>query len=252
MSEGLPPAWGRPRGWPLRIVSTVLHEQPHADAARRLSGFACIRCACTVYEYCRLDSDGPEGDLFLLCIACRKALNALTHDLEAVLALLRRKPLAQQPQFDRSPLPYARGYDILDVSFAFGPTMRSTIVPIVLAGKPVLSLFPPEVFGGPAQMTLVLGAADGAPIKIVEANRWTPAATGWRFERLTNRYGFESPDGAAALRLAFLPDAMVRIDFLRCRFAGSDLEIDERGARLNGLSIAIPDSAEQVVGVRLS
>ncbi len=235
----------------MRIVSRAPPERRDGEKARYLSGFACIRCGCTIYQYCSLESEGADGEQFLLCPPCRDQLNTMGERLASVLDVLRRSPLPRQAAFDRRTLPYAQGHDIPDLEFPSGVTMRQTAVPILLAGKSVLSLFPPIAYGGPAQMTIALGDDSGVPTAIVEANMWAPPDADWRFDRRGNRYSFESADRAARLSLAFLPDSVIRIEHLRCRFAGHSLEIDENGAMLNGRSVVIPDSEEQLVGVRL-
>lgn len=236
----------------MRIVCTTLPDRPESIRARGISGFACIRCGCTIYEYCVVVDETPPSVPFLLCPPCRDRLNAMGDRLPSVLGVLRRHPLPREKRFDRSAFPYARGYHIPDVQFPSGAVMRHTAMPILLADKPVLGLSPPDGYGGPVLLTVMLGSGDGVPRTIVRTNVWDPPDPGWRFERPANRYSFEKADGSTILRLAFLPGGVIRIERLRCRFGDLGLEIDGNGATLNGTAITIPNSSEQLVGVRLS
>jgi hypothetical protein len=219
--------------------------------ARYSSGFGCIRCGCTIYQYCAAENElapAPEQAVpFLLCSPCRDMLNGFDQS-DSVLEVLRRSPLAAQTGFYRETLPYMHGYNLPDTRLAGGTVMRQTAVPIMLGGKPVMGLGPPETYGGPAQISITLGAGDGLPVAIVKSNEWMIDDGSWQFERRGNRYAFKSADGAAELALAFGADKVIMIEKLHSRVGARELTIDNSGARLDGAAIAIANVDSQIIG----
>ncbi|HEY0959013.1 MAG TPA: hypothetical protein VGE05_07030 [Novosphingobium sp.] len=231
----------------MRITSNAaLLTQQDTRAARYASGFGCIRCGCTIFLYCHLEGH-EEEQAFLLCADCRDRLNAM-EDMAPVLAVLRRHPVAGQTGFNRAPLPYMRGYDIPDTHFPGGIVMRRTAFPIVFGGKPVIGLVPPEVYGGPVQLTMMLGRAGEATEVIVNANEWMAGKESWRFVWRGNRYRFESVDGTALLVLAFVDGDRIFVEQLRCHRGAHLLEIDANGVRLDGKAIELANSDSKVIG----
>ena len=231
----------------MRITSNAaLLTQQDTRAARYASGFGCIRCGCTIFLYSQLEGH-EEGQAFLLCADCRDRLNTM-EDMAPVLAVMKRRPVPGQTGFDRAPLPYMRGYDIPDTCFPGGVVMRRTAFPIVFGGKPVFSLMPPEIYGGPVQLTVMLGRAGLAPEVIVNANEWMGDEARWRFTWRGNRYRFESIDGLALLVLAFNGGDRISVEQLRCGSGPNLLEIDANGVRLDGCVIELASSDSQVIG----
>jgi|GEM_PF-468429 hypothetical protein len=241
----------------MKIVSRPADfSQRDYREARYMSGFGCIRCGCTIYRYCAAQAEaeaeaqaGPESGIpFLLCTPCRDMLNGFDQG-ESVLAVLRRSPLPVQAGFYRDLLPYMRGYNLPDTRLAGGAIMRQTAVPIMLGGKPVLGLGPPETYGGPAQISVTLGAGDGRPVAIVKSNEWLVEDGSWQFERRGNRYAFRSADGAAELTLTFGTDKAITIEKLHSRVGAQELAIDGGGARLDGATVTLPNVDSQIIGV---
>ena len=235
----------------MKIVSRPADfSQRDYREARYTSGYGCIRCGCTIYQYCAAhDEVQAEGDIpFLLCVPCRDLLNGFDQG-DSVLQVLRRSPLPAQAGFYRDMLPYMQGYNLPDTRLAGGTVMRQTAVPIMLGGKPVLGLGPPETYGGPAQISITLGAGDGVPVTIVKSNEWMVDGGGWRFERRSNRYSFKSADGEAELALAFGADKVVTIEKLYSRVGERELKLDNAGTRLNGATMTIANVDSQIIGV---
>lgn len=234
----------------MRITSNAAHlTRSDTRAARYASGLACIRCGCTIWLYCQIE-DTAEADVFLLCPACRDKLNAM-EDMEAVLRVLRRHPVAAQAQFARASLPYMRGYDVPDTAFPGGAVMRRSAFPIVFGGKPLLSLVPPETYAGPVQLTLSLGRLGRAPELVVNANEWLGEPGCWSFAWRGNRYCIESADGTAMLVLVFGEGDRIEIERLRSANGPHVMEIDADGARFDGAALVIPSSDSKVIGLRV-
>jgi hypothetical protein len=249
MQERVQPLARAPEGrYPMRIVADPATFDPRElERARHLSGYGCIRCGCTIVQYCQ---DGDDGGLFLLCPPCVTALRTMA-DGDRVLAVLLAHPLPRQEGFDRRPYPYVEAFAIPDTHFVRGITMRRTIMPIVFGGAPVLSLEQPEAYGGAVRLTVQLGAGGDAPETLVRYSQWLGSEGGWRFEQRPGRYLFSHAGGEAMLALTFAGDGAIGIEALRSRIGAHVLEIDAAGARLDGADIAIPSGDLQLVGVTL-
>jgi hypothetical protein len=229
-------------------------NQQDSRTARAASGFGCIRCGCTIYQYCTVEAPGGSagesgGGAFLLCPPCKDMLNGFAERV-SVLEVLRRSPVPAQRGFYRDLLPYMRGYEIPDFRIG-GVSMRQTPVPVMLGGKPVLNVGPPENYAGPVQLTVMLGGADGVPVMVIRQNEWIAPAGEWLFERRGNRYAVRSRDGAAELVLSCAPDKVLTIETLRSRIGARSLVVEAGTVRLNGEPVRLAAADRRIIGVTL-
>ena len=240
-------------------------DQPEVDQAgqtlrrtvRFASGFGCVRCGCTIYRYRRIDGADAAGrapatadDMVLLCPPCYHALDGKP-GAETALATMRDRPLARQTLFDRRRLPYAQALVVPDTLLPSGDIMRSTVVPIMFGGIPILKFGPPEVPGGAIDVSIALGAGDGMPVRVVRSNEWMIEDGGWRFDRPGHRYVVTSRDGVARLVLAIDGPGVFTVEHLRSRAGTRMLEIDANGTRVDGVMVHTPSVRKQLVGIAL-
>ena len=229
-------------------------ENDLLDQARAACGFACVRCGATVYEYCTaLPTTAPEGDspaLTLLCPSCREVVSNLLGDSPAVAAILAH-PIARQAEFDRSRLPFVAGKGLPRVDVLAAVEMRYVPVPILFGGYPVIELLPPEIPGGPAQLSVYLGREGEKPAEIVARNEWCPPDDSWRFEWRAGRYVFESAAHDVRLVLAITGHEHLRIEALRTWSGARLLEIDRQNATVDGRPGAQRSCRAELIGTTL-
>lgn len=213
--------------------------------ARYASGFACIRCACTLHQYWQLSS----GAVVLLCPPCG-ALLARTEGGEEAVARMRDRPVATHAAFDRRRLPF--GDRIPDVRIGPGTPIHNTFVPLMFGGGAVLQVEGPETGGAPVRIGITLGTADGAtPEEIVLGNHWRAGSDRWRLEHPLGRYTITSSDGSAGLVLGITSPNSLAIDWLRTHADGHVLEVDGGGVRLDGEPVSFSAASSQLIGLAL-
>lgn len=220
--------------------------------ARAACGFACVRCGATVYEYCRVAtaSDANDDAITLLCPACRAVLSGALADPAAVGRILAH-PVARQSDFDRSRLPFVDGISLPRVDLLADVQTRDVPVPIVFGGYPVIELLPPEISGGPIQISVYLGRAGQRPVEIVTRNQWCPPDQGWHFEGRGGRYVIEDAAQDARLVLAIPAPGRMRIEALRSWSGTRLLQIDGQRATIDGRPLALRSCRGQMIGITL-
>jgi hypothetical protein len=215
---------------------------------RHACGSGCIRCGCTIIEYCAPEAGAEMGNLVLLCPVCSAALNHMANS-EAMLQTLRHNPILLQSEFDRSRLPFASVHELPEVRIG-AATMRQIPYPLTFGGAPVVEFHPAEFSGGPLRLSIALGDGGGEPAWVVENNEWR-AADGWLFARSDGYYHFASPDGEAQLTLRFLPNEIVVIEALATWNDGRRLIVDRSAASIDGIAITLPNARARLVGANL-
>ena len=234
----------------ISTVSARSHDLTFLNV-RYNCGFACIRCAATVYQYCTVGDGQAQDDLFLLCPPCRQTLTAMEGG-ESVLATLRANPVAMQSSLNRRGLPFMSGRSMLEVGIPPDTLMRKTVCPIRFCGEALLVFSPPEIPEGPVQIRLTLGRKDGILAKLIQSNEWLDSESDeWTFQYVGNRYRIASRDGSAWLVLAFTDNRRVTIEELRTHNGPKTLEIDAHGVRGDGTPIELANVDSQVIGADL-
>lgn len=215
---------------------------------RHVCGYGCVRCGATIYQYRTLSGSEAIDDIVLLCPPCTHALRGRP-GAEQALRVMRARPVARQPQFDRRKLPYGHGTP--DLTVVPGVTMRRTPVPILFGGMPVLRLDTPEQPGGAIGISVALGRAGEEPRPLILSNEWLPddEDDGWTFERPGNRYIISSRDGSAQIVIVIVTPDLLALDLLRTHGGGQMLESGRFGTRLDGVMLDTPAAKSQIIGM---
>lgn len=231
----------------LTIASPI--SESEQEQALRSAGGACVRCGCTIFAFCREETD-TKSPAFLLCPDCLRSLRASGPHPD-ILRRIVAAPLARQSSFDRRQFLFAATNEMPDVVFPGGTRMTGTFCPIVFGGHPVLTFAPQPIKDWPLALSLLLGSAGAEPQMIVDRNHWRPDGDRWTFARTGTRYAFRHADGGARLIFTFPTRDALAIEELYSWSKGDALAIDSGGARINGKPVTIPHASRQLIGVYL-
>ena len=174
-------------------VEIVQIDEALRNGVRKRCGHGCIRCGVTIYLYVRLpieDEAGvPAPSVVLLCPECLGLLRNRPMASVQYAALLAR-PIARDPHFDRSQLPYTMLLPEMHVGGSI--PVRNTSIPIMIGGHAPLIFSPPTSGVGALHISLQLSGEDGKPCLLIDSNRWCAPEGGWTFSRRGNCYIVES------------------------------------------------------------
>jgi hypothetical protein len=220
-------------------------------SARVDSGFGCVRCGCTIYQYWQL-TDEAKGlsTAFLLCPPCGEVLAHADRGVETARKLIAH-PLARQSGFDRRASLYVPALEIPDIILTPGTTMSRTVVPILFAGIPVVEFAPPERAGGAVRLSVTLAARRTAQTRAVCENEWATAEGLWKFERRGSHYRIASTDETAVLAFKVTQSGTVVIERLLTHDKSRTLQIGPEGVFVDQDKVNIPSSRAHLVGVAL-
>lgn len=237
----------------VNIAPLILHpDKASLFQVRAACGFACVRCGATVYEYCAVTPapDGANQAITLLCPPCHALLSGVLGGQPAAATILAH-PIARQAEFDRSRLPFVSGTSLPLVDILADVQMRDVPVPIHFGGFPVIELLPPEVPGGPVQLSVYLGREGQRPAEIVARNEWRPPDDTWQFDGRGGRYVIASAAHDLRLVLAIPGPGRLRIEALRSWSGGRLLEIDRHQATLDGRPVMLRSCRAVLIGTTL-
>jgi len=233
---------------PIRVLPPSLNFDRRT--ARGRSGDGCIRCGCTIYQYCTIDPSPESEEIFLLCPPCRTQLQK-SEGRFAVIGRLLQNPVATQAELNRDEFAYSLGRPIPSLMFADGTLMQGIPYPIIFDHVPVLTMLDPEPPGRAYRLSLKLGRTAEAPETLIQSNEWVADEDRWTFARLGNRYAISSRSSEVALRFRVLTSETLAIDYLQTWSAYRQLLIDGASMQVDGNSVPIVGSKAQLRGMAL-
>lgn len=220
------------------------------QSVRMRSGNACIRCGCTIYRYCRLDGSTGQEEAFLLCSPCQTLLET-DANLSLVIARLRQAPVAGQAAFDHGALPFSHRVPIPRFEFPGGVVMEDTPYPLLFGGKTVVAALPPEVPGGPFQISVQLGLESGRLDVVIRQNEWVASDSDWRFRRIGGTHVISHVPGRSGLTFRVSSEDTILVSWLDSWTGGRHLRIDGDGARIGDRPVPLNRSRSQITGSML-
>ncbi len=206
-------------------VEIVQIDEALRNGVRKRCGHGCIRCGVTIYLYVRLPIEDEAGvsapSVVLLCPECLGLLRNRPMASVQYAALLAR-PIARDPHFDRSQLPYTMLLPEMHVGGSI--PVRNTSIPIMIGGHAPLIFSPPTSGVGALHISLQLSGEDGKPCLLIDSNRWCAPEGGWTFSRRGNCYIVESSLSESCCRIEF--NARDRLTIVDLRTMVGDRKIE--------------------------
>ncbi len=206
----------------------------------------------TVYVFAGLapeDGGPPAIDAIgLLCPTCF-ALVARRPLTRTQFASLLDRPIAREPRFDRSRLPYH--HLLPEISAGGGAPVHETSIPLLIAGHPPLALVPPMTGDGALRIDLRLADETGAQHHLIRSNVWNDGDGGWTFFHNRSGYSIRSTRCESRFTVEFpRPDAFVIIDLVTM-IEGMRVELTPQWLNIDGARLTNAIASERVIGFEL-
>jgi len=210
---------------PKPLLAADLPDMVRAQILHR-SRYGCVRCGATIHQIAELPVEDEPGwmkpSAVLLCPACIRTLGNTALESVQYGALLVR-PIAGDPLFDKSRLPY---HDKLPRIRVGGRALvRDTSIPVMVSGAAPIGFAPPTSSIGATRITLNLSDAKGRAVPIVQANFWCPPDDSWTFERLGQRYVIQSTSSEARAEIEISAHDCLTIIHLLSTVGGKRVEM---------------------------
>ena len=199
------------------------------SGVRKRCGHGCIRCGVTVYLYVRLpvedEAGQPAPSVALLCPECLDLLSNRPVGVSQYAALLAR-PIARDPHFDRSCLPYTMLLPEMRVGGSI--PVHNCSIPIMVGGHAPLIFSPPTSGMGALHISLQLSGEDGRPCLLIDSNRWCAPDDSWTFARRGACYIIESRLSRSCCRIEFAARDRLTVVDLKTTVGDRTIELTPR------------------------
>lgn len=226
-------------------------EEAQAEIGFRC-GHGCVRCGVTVHLFAAVVKPGasppPDSAVAMLCPGCF-ALFRSRPISEVQFAAIAYRPVARDPRFDRSHLPYH--HNLPDIVAGGMSPVRGTSIPLLINGHPPLAIVPPMSSYGATRLDVRLSDAQGELCHVVRANRWFGSPGDWTFERRGDQYIVSSLQGSSRLEVEFNSQDRMTIHMLRTQIEGKQIELTPRWLEIDGARLTGVIASNRVVGFEL-
>lgn len=234
---------------PVILDIAELPEMARAQIFHR-SRYGCVRCGVTICRFVELPVDDEPGWLrpstILLCPGCITLLQQKPLERAQYNALLKR-PIASDPLFDRSRLPYHPALPGIRVGGT--ELIRDTSIPLMVGGYAPIRFVPPTSGIGAIRITLNLSSREGSVAPVIQDNLWLPWDNGWTFEHCNGRYVVRSADSEAYAELEISASDCITVVRLVSFVAGRRIEMTPDRIGIDGKEVRNGIASGQLVGL---
>ena len=213
---------------------------------RKRSGFGCVVCGLGIYHYDHIDPEFKEAKkhdpagITLLCGRCHDRKTRKFLSVRTVKEAMKN-PKALQAGFTKEILDVGGGYPTLMMGdFKF----QNVLFPLVVEGRPLFGLFPPEISGAPFRFCAdFLDSTETDTLRIIN-NEWYASSGNWDIETVGGKLMIKEENGNPHLILKTLSPDAIMVEYLRMTYQGYSIEVDEKN-----FSVTSPGGASKVSGM---
>ena len=208
-------------------------------AVRQRSGFGCVSCGASVYEYEHFDPEfaeakehAPSG-ITLLCPSCHalKTKGILTNER---IRELNSAPAARASGHSKIALPHFKG--IPSVQLGGGALIRETPIPLQIYDQPAIQFLPPEDGSDVTRISALIRGAEGEDVLRIIDNEWIVEGGVWDFEWVGQRMSIRNAATTRVLELLISPPSHITISRMITNIGNHRISISESDFEIDGVT----------------